>query len=277
MIHLGKHIYINPLTIILFVFCFVMHRTVMISTAYAVMTVHELAHLAAALAIGLKPSHISFQPFGVNLRLKNKIVYSLADEIILYAAGPLCNIVLALGAAVVFPYFPYEELRMFYAGNILLFCVNMLPITPLDGGMILKKILSRRFGSRNAEKTLRVVSALLTVILIVFGAYVVYITKLNFSVLFFAVFLAGNIFTQNEKYNIDLIKELMYYKNKPRNRVRLIIADDSDEPLKIAERLAPDRYSVICITDKSGKIKELLTETQIIEKIIASAPSSKIM
>ena len=277
MIHLGKHIYINPLTIILFVFCFVTRRAGILSAAYAVMTVHELAHLAAALAIGLKPSHISFHPFGVNLRLKNKIVYSLADEIILYASGPLCNIVLALGAAVVFPYFPHEELRMFYAGNILLFCVNMLPITPLDGGMILKKILSRRFGSRKAAKAVRIVSALLTFALIVLGVYVVYITKLNFSVLFFAVFLAGNIFTQSEKYNVDLIKELMYYKNKPRNRVRLIIADDDEEPLKIAERLVPDRYSVIYVTDKSGKIKEILTETQIIEKIITSAPSSKIM
>lgn len=268
MIHLGKHIRINILTVVLFVFCFTARRGGCLAITYAAMTLHELSHLAAALMIGLKPSHISFYPFGVNLKLKNKIVCSVADEIILYAAGPLCSALLALGAAVVLTRYPNPCIRYFYVGNILLFCVNMLPILPLDGGIILKKLIACRLGNRSAEKITRVISAFLASAMTLFGAYVVYVTKFNFSVLFLAVFLVGSIFTQSEKYNIDFVKELMYYKNKPRKRVRLLIADVSENPRKTAERFIPGKYSVVCMTDKNGEIKEILTETQIVDRLI---------
>ncbi len=268
MISLGKHVYINPLSAVLFVFCFITQRAGLLLTVYSVMTLHELSHLAAALAIGLKPSHISFHPFGVNLKLGNKIVYSLADEIILYASGPLCNAVLALGAAVVFSRYPNPYIKFFYVENILLFCVNMLPVLPLDGGIILRKILACRMGNRAAGRVVRVISLCFTVALLILGGYVVYVTKFNFSVLFLAVFLAGSIFTQSEKYNIDFVKELMYYKNKPCKRVRLIIADKDESPRKTAERFVPGKYSVVCVMNKNGEIEELLTETQIVDKLI---------
>ena len=59
----------------------------MLCVTYAVMILHELAHCLAAVCIGLKISHIDFYPFGVNLKLKNKFVYSLADEIIFQRAA----------------------------------------------------------------------------------------------------------------------------------------------------------------------------------------------
>ena len=51
----------------------------MLCVTYAVMILHELAHCLAAVCTD-KISHIDFYPFGVNLKLKNKFVYSLADE-----------------------------------------------------------------------------------------------------------------------------------------------------------------------------------------------------
>ena len=111
------------------------------------MTVHELAHTAAAAAIGLRISHITFFPFGVNLKLKNKIVGSLADEIILYASGPLINAVFALLAMLLYKRFPIYKLQYIYILNTALFIVNLLPAMPLDGGIILKKILDFTFES----------------------------------------------------------------------------------------------------------------------------------
>ena len=46
----------------------------MLCVTYVVMILHELAHCLAAVCIGLKISHIDFYPFGVNLKLKNKLV-----------------------------------------------------------------------------------------------------------------------------------------------------------------------------------------------------------
>ena len=139
MIKITKHIYIHILTVILFAVCYVTRRLELLALSYAIMTVHELSHLLAAVCIGLKPSRIVFYPFGVNLKLKTRMIYSISDEVILYFAGPFSNVIMALLA--VFLDFPMKE--EFYIQNIALFILNMLPIIPLDGGVILKKVFSR--------------------------------------------------------------------------------------------------------------------------------------
>ena len=128
MIKITKYLRVNILTIIVFAVYVIFRYPVMFYVAYAVMFLHEMAHCIAAVCIGLKIDYIAFLPFGVNLRLKNKMVFSIADEIILYISGPLCNIAFAFFAAVVCRKYNYEIFRMFYISNIVLFLINMLLI-----------------------------------------------------------------------------------------------------------------------------------------------------
>ena len=102
MIKLFSGIYVHFLTVLLFSVCYITGKLETFFITYLIMFIHETAHLAAAMTIGLKPSHMVFYPFGVNLRLKNKSVGSVADEIILYAAGPLANILMAVLAKAFF-------------------------------------------------------------------------------------------------------------------------------------------------------------------------------
>lgn len=62
-----------------------------------------------------------------------------------------------------------------------------------------------------------VISAVFSAMIMGLGIYVMYITKFNFSVLLFSALMIGNIFTQSEKYNVDLTKTLMF-NNKKKNR-----------------------------------------------------------
>lgn len=268
MIRITRYLYIHILTVLLFAVCIVSNKTFEIVSAYSVMTVHELAHTAAAAAIGLRISHITFFPFGVNLKLKNKIVGSLADEIILYASGPLINAVFALLAMLLYKRFPIYKLQYIYILNTALFIVNLLPAMPLDGGIILKKILVHKIGSNAAIAALRAVSVITAVIMLLLGAYTVYITGFNFSVLLLAVLIMGNIFTQKEKYNLDYIKELMFYKNKSKKHAVIKAVDASKTEREIAKSFDFGKYNIVFLIDGDGKIKNTLTETEIMNKIL---------
>ena len=79
MIKIFGYIYVHFLTVVLFLVCFIIGKLETLFITYLIMFVHELSHLIAASAIGLKPSYIAFYPFGVNLKLKNKLVCSLSD------------------------------------------------------------------------------------------------------------------------------------------------------------------------------------------------------
>lgn len=271
MIKLTKYIYIHVLTVLLFVYCFITRRLEVLWMTYLIMFIHELFHLGAALAIGLKPSHITFYPFGVNLKLKNKLVYSLSDEIILYLAGPFANILMGLCALIFFRgrAWAYD----FYLKNIFLFCLNLLPIVPLDGGVVVKKIMMHRIGYRAAERVMNGISAVFIALFAGLGVYMAVRSSFHFSVCFFVLFLLGNIFVSREKYNIDFVRELMFYKEKGRsfqNRtVKTVLLQKGAEPKELAKRFTLGNYYIVFVVDAAGQIDDILTETQMLEDILA--------
>ncbi len=267
MIKIMPNLYIHFTTVIMLAVCFINKKAEAFLFSYGVMVLHEFAHLLAALLIGLKTDKLVFYPYGVNLKLKNKFIHSLADEIILYISGPLANCLMALISGLLYGIYKFPYLQLFYIANLLLFAFNMLPVYPLDGGIILKKILIHFYGRRTADIIMLAVSVVLIIILVTFGIYTVYVTEFNFSVFLLASFLICSIFTQNEKYDSDFVKELMFYKKKKKKSIKHIIASDSDSLTDIAKNFRPNKYAVVYIQNQQGKITEIMSENEIMNDI----------
>lgn len=64
--------------------------------AYAVVFMHELAHIMAAKKYGVKVGAFVVMPFGVNMRLKDNVIKNLAHEINICLAGPCMNFILLI-------------------------------------------------------------------------------------------------------------------------------------------------------------------------------------
>ena len=268
MIKTGRYVYIHFTTVMLWVVCWFCRRLEVTAVSYAVIFLHELAHLAAAAAMGLHPSRIVFFPFGVNLKLKSSIIYSLPEEIILYIAGPLSNIIMALA---VLPMQKYGGLwKMFYINNIALFAFNILPVIPMDGGVIIKKLLAHTLGTRRAGQILTVSSVIVISALIIAEIFISLKTSFNYNMLIIMIFLTGNIFTEKEKYRVDFVKELMYYNYKDDfkyKKVKTYLLKDKKCCRKLAENFAQGQHYVV-FSVNDGKIDEILTEKEIIEKLL---------
>ena len=268
MIKISKGIYIHFLTVLLFIFCYINRKLEILAISYISIFVHEIAHLTAAIAIGLLPSRIIFLPFGVNLKLKNTIIGSVSDEIILYLSGPFISALLAI---ICLFFLKNQYFKLLYFNNLGLFLFNLLPILPMDGGVVIKKILSARVGYRKSERILKTISFILITILIVIQIYLLYKNNFNFSVLLITIFLTGNIFTNKEKYNLELTRELMYYKKKDEKqikRVKGIQIKWNANYKELVKEFSRNNHYVIFKENKKGEIKEILTERHIIEEIL---------
>ena len=270
MIKITEHIKINPLTIALIALGIIFKCPTVFYVSYAVMALHETAHLIAAVCVGLKIDCVILQPFGLNLRLKNRIVNTFSDEVILYLSGPFFNAVAALVSIWIYSLCGAEVVREFYAMNIALFAVNMLPAMPLDGGVLLKRFLSRRMGYKAANRVSGAISAVICVTLAALGVYVVTVNRTNFSLILFSLLLMGNIFTQREKYDVDFVSELMFAEKKKKNRVRLIAADTDSNIRDVAARFNRGCYAIVYFIDNDGKIADVKTETEIIESLTST-------
>ena len=266
MIKIGKFIRINPLTILLFAICHILGQNTLLCISYATIFAHEMAHLLAAKRLGLNIDTVSFQPFGVNLKLKNKIVFDISDEIILYLSGPMLNIALALAINLIKG--ENAILNYFYTCNTVMFFINIMPVMPLDGGVVIKKLISRYRGYKAAEKILKITSSTIILTLLLSEVYLMYTSNFNISVIIMIVFLTGNIFTSNEKYNIDFVEELMFVNDKPIINGKLIVANSRLDNIDIAKNFVKGRYGVVVKIDDEGRVVNICGERDIISSIL---------
>ncbi len=271
MIKICKYLYIHWLFLLLLVFCYINRQLELLFVSYFIMLIHELAHLFAAKKLGLTSSYVVIYPFGVNLRLKNTILYSLTDEIIFYISGPFANVLMALATL------PFLDESIFiydfYIKNVALFFINLLPLVPLDGGMIFKKILLYKLGFDGATLVSRIFSVLTLILVTAILGYIIYTNKFNPYFCIFAAFILGNVFVSREKYNLTLIKELVYCRQKHSKKkpykAKIIGASDSTALLDIAKKFNMSSNYFVVYTDNKSKVKCIETEEEIIDALIS--------
>ena len=245
---------INPLLIPLAAAAVWTHTAPQLATAYASVTAHELAHLLAAVCIGLAPESITLSPFGARLKLKNKIVPSLADEIILYAAGPLLNGILAAVSA-------YLKIDGIYRINTALMLMNLLPVLPLDGGMITKRVISGRFGIRAGEHVCTGMAVTIGTVFLAAAIYGACNGVINPSMFIMVIFLFGSAVTGRELYNTDMIMGISSKKRS--NRVKLVIVRDDRDRIDAIKNISPSYTIIAAERTASGTIR-LIDESELI-------------
>ena len=129
---------------------------------YLSVYLHELGHALAATRLGGRAERIMLHIFGGATFTKG--VRGTRNHVILSAAGPAVNLVIGAALLILISHEVFHEgLPQQLSGalafaNILWGVFNLLPIFPLDGGMILLALLSRRRPPAQAEVISGVVS-----------------------------------------------------------------------------------------------------------------------
>jgi stage IV sporulation protein FB len=153
---------------------------------------HELGHVAVLRLFNRHVDEIRLELWGVSLRPDAPLSYG--QELITTAAGPAMSFLLAVLAAWAANHqaargAPASGLYLM-AGFSLVFCVfNALPVYPLDGGKVLGAAAGALLGPDTADKILCVTSCAVIASLLIAGAAVLIVTRVNFSLMLAAVWL----------------------------------------------------------------------------------------
>jgi Zn-dependent protease/CBS domain-containing protein len=158
---------------------------VVVVCLFACVVLHELGHALVAQRFGVAVREIVLLPIGGVARLLSEPKRPL-HELLIALAGPLVNVVLALAAFMALrggPLLPLSALSnealttpsahtvlviLFY-GNVSLAAFNMLPALPMDGGRVLRALLSFFFGQVRATNIAAGLAQILAVALALFG------------------------------------------------------------------------------------------------------------
>ncbi|MFO7168300.1 MAG: site-2 protease family protein [Chloroflexota bacterium] len=167
-------------------------------------TLHELGHSVVAQRLGIPVREIILLPIG-GLALLSRNPTKAWHELVIAAAGPLVNVVIALvlalvtGTAAAVGALDLEALELvpqrltpsvtsllvwLIFANVTLVIFNLIPAFPLDGGRIFRALLAMFMGFPRATRIASGVGQLVAIVLGVFG-----VVTGNFSLALVAVFI----------------------------------------------------------------------------------------
>ena len=202
-----KKFSVHPISIILWIWLFVVLGWLPAISYILAIVIHELGHFFIAKKLGYNLSKFSISPYGFSLSYSNQN-FDFKDELKIAIAGPLANFLFAfviLGVWWIFPstYFFTED---FVLISIVIALFNLLPAYPLDGGRIFVNIASYFFDESVAKKITIIFNYLLAVVFLVIFVVCLFInfnpTYLLFACFLFAGALNLNFVSRYEKISI---------------------------------------------------------------------------
>ena len=149
---------------------------------FGCVALHEVGHATAAAAYGIRTRDITLYPIGGVASLEGMPEKPM-QEVAVALAGPAVNVVLAIGlllglvvSGLAMPWSAYGHVvdafagRLFWA-NIVLCVFNLLPAFPMDGGRVLRALLSARMPRLRATEIAVKVGTVVAAGLLVTGIY----------------------------------------------------------------------------------------------------------
>lgn len=155
----------------------------LVTVIFACVVLHELGHALAARRFGVQTKDIILMPIGGVARLERMPKRPRA-ELIVALAGPAVNVVIATVLLLIT--LPFIGLNGFVsptslatnlvgktiAVNLAMIVFNMLPAFPMDGGRVLRALLSIRIGHLKATRIAANVGQTMAIVLGLAGLFV---------------------------------------------------------------------------------------------------------
>jgi Zn-dependent protease len=247
----------------------ILWSVVFVLCIFVTVVMHELGHALAAKNYGIQTRDITLLPIGGLARL-DKMPEKPIEELVVAFAGPLVNILLALitGFFITFPE-NAEALAAqlssgvnasnfflhFFIVNIVLAVFNLIPAFPMDGGRVLRALLSFQFKRHVATKIAARIGQFIAMGFILIGFYS------NPFLIFIGLFVIVSAQMETQHAASKFILKGFKVRDVLMKQYHRI---DANEPIKTAITLLLDSQSKIFMITENNEPVGTLNRDQII-------------
>ncbi len=235
---------------------------------FIIVIIHEMIHYITARILGYSGFCIEILPIGAALKLKDLDEASPMEDIIISLSGPIGNFIIALISYIVYKYINNSYILLFLQYNMAIGLFNLFPAFPLDGGRVLRDILTTKFLYKKANEIALRISIILGYILLIihFIALLYGISNINLALI--AIFIL--VVSKKEKERIVYV--IMGYIIKKREKLikRGYIENKSISVhykltlLQLLDLVDKNKYNIFTVLDDNMDVLEVIYEEEVI-------------
>lgn len=145
---------------------------------------HELCHIVCLWVVGGNVKSLRARGFSMAL---DTSFLNYSQECAVALSGPFLSLLLFFAFL---PFYKINESIFFCCFcNLAIFCVNILPIYPLDGGRALYCFLCKKYSLGTSNVIMRVISCIFLLPLLILSVIILFRTGYNLSLLVITVYL----------------------------------------------------------------------------------------
>lgn len=268
---LGKYLYINIWFLPVIICAFLGGYIKIFLITFAMAFIHEMAHILCALCLKTPVSRIVIFPFGITARLASGYIKRSEKEFLIAFAGPFSSLILFWLFIWVANFLPHSLILYCADVNLIICIVNLFPCLPLDGGRMLKSILTSRCGILRSYNFMIRLSRILIIVLFIFALTIFVLSRFNFSLILISAFLFQNLGGEQICLSHITVKEILEnpYKLKDCDKisVKTFCVTQNCHASNILRHLSYDYYCIIHVADNNSHIIKTLTETQVLSAL----------
>lgn len=235
---------------------------------FIIVIIHEMIHYITARILGYSGFCIEILPIGAALKLKDLDEASPMEDIIISLSGPIGNFIIALISYVVYKYINNSYILLFLQYNMAIGLFNLFPAFPLDGGRVLRDILTTKFLYKKANEIALRISIILGYILLIIHFITLLYGISNINLALIAIFIL--IISKKEKERIVYV--IMGYIIKKREKLikRGYIENKSISVhykltlLQLLDLVDKNKYNIFTVLDDNMDVLEVIYEEEVI-------------
>jgi len=160
---------------------------------------HEFAHIIVASKFECKFNNFNINILGTSAELNAIEELTERRKLILYLAGPVFNIFMAIILCYFYDYFKWELIRSSIFINLCLGIFNLLPAYPLDGSRVCEILLAKKFLYKKSQKITEIFSFIISGALFSAFCIMLLLHKVNITLFLAVILITYTTFLEREK------------------------------------------------------------------------------
>ncbi len=231
------------------------------------LVLHEFVHSVVAKKLGYKIGKIKLLATGAMLEAESD-EFSFSDEIKISISAPIFNLLISIFILGLWWINPesYNYSQDLFVINLAIFCFNMLPIFPLDGGRILLAYLSKNMERKKAVSITRAIAIFFSC-----GMFLLFIFSLfsdpNFSIGIMAI----TLFVGGISEDKSAVYKKVFYITRKKQRTfksgvetRYVMVNKNMEKAKLLKLINARFYTVFLFVDDNLNVVKEVGEAELL-------------